>query len=126
MDEYVWVDDGGSQTGTDSDLRMFDHLAGGAWETLGELDRMLAADRAAKKGAKMSPADYHRTINSYIGLNVRLGMKLTFHVHWTSDPSGVWPGPVVPRHCGWPMWLRPSGFHCRQCDFRAAFPVDIA
>jgi hypothetical protein len=40
-----------------------------------------------------------------------------FHEHY---PAGSPPSPLRyqgtrPEHCGWPAWLRPSGWHCRQC-----------
>lgn len=50
----------------------------------------------------------------YSALKVRLETGGTFHVHQPDGPGPVHDGPV-PEHCGWPGWLHPSGWQCRQC-----------
>lgn len=65
---------------------------------------------------------YERTIREYTSLKVRLDMGPTYHQHapasvpWTYDPSREVIGDrACVYHCGWPAWLRPSGWYCREC-----------
>lgn len=112
LDEFVWVDAAGQRFGPDADLR---HLPGGpdarlAW-LRGELDR---GTRQAKRRAEHTWLYWARA-REYSSLKVRLDVAGTFHEHQaraTDQPPYVG---TVPEHCGWPMWRRPSGWHCRQC-----------
>jgi hypothetical protein len=64
---------------------------------------------------------YERTIREYSALKVRLDTGSIYHRHmsdrdpWVYDPNRATRGVAVPAHCGWPAWLRPSGWYCRQC-----------
>lgn len=115
-DEYVYVDEAGSQTGTDADLRQ---LPGGGYARLAELDRMMTRAQAGKRCERTWL--YWALAREYSMLKVRLEMGGTFHVHHArqhrhtvdhQEPRlRTW---TAPECCGWPMWLRPSGWHCRQ------------
>lgn len=112
-DEFVWVDPDGKQTGTDSDLRHWDNpYAHLAW--LGdELERAVR-----QRGKKSEPTWlYWRHATEYGALKVRLEIGGTFHVHQAGE-SEPFAGDV-PECCGWPMWLRPSGWQCRQCKAKS-------
>jgi len=73
---------------------------------------MMDNARSARK-ASLTPL-YWRVAGEYSMLKVRLETSATFHQHQAS--SGPWPASQpVPEPCGWPGWLRPSGWQCRQC-----------
>jgi hypothetical protein len=108
-DEYVWVDLAGRMYGPDTDLAHipdpYGHLADLA-------ERAVRGDR--------------RAAGEYSALKVRLETGGTDHVHWTdaSDDPPLHSGPV-PGCCGWPAWLRPSGWQCRRCKRRLPVPVPL-
>jgi hypothetical protein len=109
-DEFVWVGQDGHQMGVDSDMRQLpgaDPYARLAFLSR-ELDRAHAARRASFTWL------YHAYVREYSALKVRMDFGGTHHVHQSSSHPQVWDGPP-PEHCGWPAWLRPSGWHCRQC-----------
>jgi hypothetical protein len=65
---------------------------------------------------------YDRTIREYVSLKVRLDMGSIYHHHvsarqpWSHDPACEVTGDrACAYHCGWPAWLRPSGWYCRGC-----------
>lgn len=68
----------------------------------------------------------------YSMLKVRMDTGMSFHVHHEAGGSvsaAPFPPcpPDLPHHCGRPAWLRPSGWHCRECalvldDATAEFP----
>ena len=104
-DEFVWVDEHGHQTGDDPDVADLKPDPYACLAALGERcvtgkDRKTALDLAAAR--------------EYSALKVRLETGGSFHVHQPDSPGPVHDGPV-PEHCGWPGWLRPSGWQCRQC-----------
>lgn len=122
QDLYAWADGAGSTAGTDSDLRQLEQF-GGAYKYLAwlasEMDRLHKLSRKRKDGYHWpdarTQAEYHARGREYSALKVRLEFGGTFHIHQarasgTPDYQGT-----VPECCGWPAWLRPSGWQCRQC-----------
>jgi len=120
-DEFVWVGEDGRQTATSADLRPLAQY-GGAYARLAWLDRALTGAMAAAGGphgkkASLTPLFWARA-REYSMLKVRLEMGMTFHIHQVrSDDTPRYQGPDV-RCCGWPGWLRPSGWWCRKCGRR--------
>jgi len=118
VDEYVWVDAAGYQHGTDSDLRGLVCPATGEVSAYARLewlrDELDRGTRQAKRRAQHTWLYWARA-KEYSALTVRLDTAGTFHVH-QARPGDLpaWDGEPVPECCGWPMWLRPSGWHCRQ------------
>jgi hypothetical protein len=116
-DEYVWVDAAGYQHGTDADLRGLVCPATGEADPDGRL-AWLAAELT--RGSRQRRRAEHTWLywarsREYSALKVRLDTKGTFHVHQVATGDlPAWDGGPVPECCGWPMWLRPSGWHCRQ------------
>lgn len=122
-DEWAWEDQDSKRFGTDSDLRHVrpspPGLAAGFPDCPdGRLAELAALMDSAHKHAKRKGVDltwvYWACAREYSGLKVRLEAG-TFHQHQvrSSDlPSRD--GPPPPECCGWPMRLRPSGWHCRQ------------
>jgi hypothetical protein len=109
-DEFVWVDAAGGQYGQDADLpaHPYDHL-----EELG-------ARMQASKYSDLAAA------RAYSSLKVRLTYGI-FHTHHPAEAAtpdwdclGVTLPAVPVTHCGWPGWLRPSGWYCRRCKARLA------
>jgi hypothetical protein len=121
LDEWRWAGADGKTTGRDSDLaHLYDPArnplgATSAYDALSRMAAMMdAASQAAKNPRKASLTPlYWRVAREYSALSVRLDMSLSFHQHmaWTEP----WTGPPAPYHCGSPGWLRPSGWHCREC-----------
>jgi hypothetical protein len=56
-------------------------------------------------------------------LKVRLDFGGTFHQHYPASLPSPYEG-TVPHCCGWPGWLRPSGWQCRRCG--AVLAVECA
>lgn len=109
-DEYGWVDSTGSRTGVDADLRRYGGDAG--YARLGWLFRTIREHQTSRRGT-LPPVEYARLMGEYLGLSVRLdGSHATWHTHYPQRHAR-WAG-EVPEHCGRPMWLRPSGWHCRN------------
>lgn len=100
VDEYLWCDERGSTVGTDADIREYVPTGTSAYE---HLNRIGAQSRRDQRSAQM-----------YAALLVRLDTHATQHTHYPRLP--VWTG-RGPDHCAYPMWLRPSGWHCRKCPF---------
>lgn len=132
-DLFEPVDHAGSPTGTDADLaHLFDPAANplhatSPYDALNKMAALMtdpAADKAVRAGKAEHTALHWRVAQEYSMLRVRLDTGMSFHVH--REPAG-WdparaaerigrPRPAdLPYHCGWPAWLRPSGWHCRQC-----------
>ncbi len=95
-DEFVWVDARGRQTGPDPDL---------AYLKPDPYAYLAALGRQCEHGDMTAAAEYS-------ALKVRLESG-TWHTHWPDSPGPRHPGPV-PKCCGWPALLRPSGWYCRQ------------
>ena len=115
VDEYSWQDERGRTLGDDPDVA---HLQPDPYAYLAALAADLArAQKVTRKGVGHTWL-YWRKAREYSALKVRLETGGTFHVHWAGsspiDHSAAGHQPQVPEHCGWPMWLRPSGWHCRQ------------
>lgn len=130
-DLWEWEDEAGSRTGTDPDVA---HLCDPAANPLGAsnpydaLAKMagLMSDAyfAALRSGKACETPFARRVTlDYSALKVRMDFGMSFHQHravtrW--DPPGP-EGAGRPRytglfyHCGWPAWLRPSGWYCREC-----------
>jgi hypothetical protein len=104
-DTWLWADESGSCTGTDGDLAHIPDPHG----HLADLDRMARAGDM-------------RAGREYAALSIRLTTGY-HHEHYPADLAGLPPheGPV-PEHCGWPAWLRPSGWQCRRCGERLPVP----
>lgn len=128
-DLWEQADEAGSRTGTDPDVA---HLCDpelnvyGASDPYDALKRMagLMSDAyfaALRKGRACETLFARRVSLEYSALNVRMSMGMSFHqhrahTHW--DPPRTDPQPRqpdLPYHCGRPAWLRPSGWHCREC-----------
>jgi hypothetical protein len=133
-DLWAAVDADGSCTGVDADVaHLYDPAANplGAvnpWDALRLMAELMnAADHKAVMAGKACHTPlYWRVAAEYSALMVRLDMGLPFHVHSPMArhelPSAAelaarrgYRPPDLPYHCGWPAWLRPSGWHCRQC-----------
>jgi hypothetical protein len=112
-DEFTWADENGDCFAQDRDLR--DVYGGDPYARLKQLADRLKADRGPR-----TPAS-DRDVEEYSALTIRL-QALTFHQH---HPAAIPPydGPRF-RHCDFPGWLRPSGWHCRICDARMADQPD--
>ena len=112
LDEFVWVDAAGSRTGADKDLR---HLSPSPYGHLAWLrDQLGRGDRERRRGAAHTWL-YWAYVKAYVALKVRLDTGGTFHEHVArAGDQPAWDGAPVPECCGWPMWRRPSGWHCRQ------------
>lgn len=102
-DEYVWMDEKGSRIGRDTDLREWDVAR--PYDFLNDLG---AASRHSLRRAQ-----------EYAALKVRLDVRLSFHWHYPRRMDLDAHSFRGPDHCHRPMWLRPSGWHCRQCPFVA-------
>lgn len=114
-DVWAWADEDGSQSGLDADLR---RLPGGdPYTRLSVLaSAMDAAMKAAggPRGRKASLTSlYWATAREYSALKVRADSG-THHVHQVCASDLAPYAGEVPRCCGWPGWLRPSGWQCRQ------------
>jgi hypothetical protein len=108
---------------------MSDHDAGYAHgvvqpgQAAGVLDQPGGALMKATPRSKPHPPECDRLMAEYSALKVRLDFGGTFHEHYPREWP-AWDGPPAPEHCGWPAWLRPSGWQCRQCG--AALAVESA
>jgi hypothetical protein len=123
LDLWDWADDSGSKTGKDSDLRQ---LYDAGWTPYGrlkwladEMERLHKLSRKTKDGYHWpddrTRAEYHARGREYSALKVRLEFGGTFHIHHVrTDSVPPWKG-ELPYCCGSPAWLRPSGWHCREC-----------
>ncbi|HUY51697.1 MAG TPA: hypothetical protein VMV92_39350 [Streptosporangiaceae bacterium] len=109
-DTYVWADADGHQTGADPDVA---HLRPDPSAYLAALGERI---RSAPKGSPDWAAG-----REYSALKVRLDVGGTCHVHWPDGNGPPHAGPL-PWCCGWPGWLRPSGWQCRRCG--AALAVE--
>lgn len=119
-DEYGWVDASGHQMGLHADLRHYGG-PGAGYERLGWLFATIREHQSSRRGT-LTPAQYDALMTEYVGLAVRLdGMHSQWHVHYPGEHE-PWEG-AVPDHCGRPMWLRPSGWHCRVCAWRGCAPA---
>lgn len=131
-DLFEPADASGSSTGRDPDLaHWFDPAANplGATSPYDALRRMAelmdAGHKAVPPGtdsprACLTPL-FWDVARAYSSLKVRLDMGMSFHVHteasgWDHDAPRPPCRPDLPYHCGWPAWLRPSGWYCRRCD----------
>jgi hypothetical protein len=74
-------------------------------------DAMDAAQKARK--ASLTPL-YWAAARVYSALKARMDFGGMHHVHQPASPGPVHDGPV-PRCCGSPGWLRPSGWQCSRC-----------
>jgi hypothetical protein len=112
LDDFVWVDATGMRYGDDADLR---HLPGGPDARLVWLRNQMNRATNAQRGKRAEHTWlYWARAREYTALLVRLNSG-TWHTHQVrASELPPWDGPPVPEHCGWPMWLRPSGWHCRQ------------
>lgn len=129
-DLWAEVDADGSCTGVDADVaHLYDPEANplGAvnpWDALKRMAELMdATNHKAVMAGKACHTPLHwRVAAEYSALMVRLDMGLPFHQHQpltrsevsTVDTSEGRPADL-PYHCGWPAWLRPSGWHCREC-----------
>lgn len=120
QDEFIYVGKDNRQTGRDRDVaHLFDPSRNpfGATDPYDALNKMadLTGQAMSAKKVCLTPL-YWCVAREYSILMVRLGMGMSFHVH-QPDTTPVYTG-EVPCHCGWPMWLRPSGWQCRKCEYR--------
>lgn len=108
-DEFTWADEAGSTSGVDADLR---HL-GNPYAVLNELSELCLV--------KDLPT-FYAAAQQYSDLKVRLAEGGMYHQHqvFRTEHLVAWEHGEVPRHCGWPMRLAPSGWACRQCSHREA------
>lgn len=106
-DEYHWADQDGSLTGLDTDLRPL--VDGNPYARLAVL------------AETMERTNYrdHRAAQEYITLATRMNFTGMHHVHHVASRDLHPYVGDVPEHCGMPMWLRPSGWHCRECRARS-------
>jgi len=131
-DLWATVDAEGSCTGVDPDVaHLYDPDANplGAvnpWDALRLLAELMDATthKAVMAGKACHTPLHWRVAAEYSALMVRLDMGLPFHQHsmtsdWDAGEAARHigePRPAdLPYHCGWPAWLRPSGWHCREC-----------
>lgn len=135
LDEFTWVDEAGGRIGGSPDLRPLGGVEG-AYARLrwlaSECDRLSKLSRKTKDGyrwpGEQTRAEYLACGREYSALNERLRWP-TFHHHQVraaDKPSETGP---VPCCCGWPAWLRPSGWYCRKCKQRCltdSWPVSPA
>lgn len=116
LDEWGWADEQGQRFGDDPDLA---HCGPDPWAYLNELGERCIRGKGKKAVLDLAAA------REYSMLKVRLETGGTFHEHYPKPGAEpAWDGPPVPEHCGWPGWLRPSGWQCRQCG--AALDVESA
>jgi hypothetical protein len=116
LDEWGCADDAGSRFGDDPDLA---HCGPDPWAYLNELGERCIRGEGKKAVLDLAAA------REYSALKVRLETGGTFHQHYPKPGAEpAWDGPPVPEHCGWPGWLRPSGWQCRQCG--AALAMESA
>jgi hypothetical protein len=128
-DLWAEVDAEGSTSGVDADVaHLYDPDANplGAvnpWDALKLLAELMdATTHKAVMAGKACHTPLHWCVaQEYSALMVRLDTGLPFHQHrplTSYQPPRTDPQPRpegLPYHCGWPAWLRPSGWHCRQC-----------
>jgi hypothetical protein len=110
-DEFTWADKDGNRYGTDLDLRC---LPGA--DPYARLKFLADAIMSRAPARSERTWLWHAYGCEYSALKVRVETGGTFHVHRVraSERPGL-RSPEAPRHCGWPAWLRPSGWHCREC-----------
>lgn len=95
------------------------------YDALAKMAELLDQGHKAVSPGKSNPRAcltplFWQLAGEYSMLNVRMAMGGGYHVH---RPATDWKHEVktrerpddLPWHCGWPAWLRPSGWHCRQC-----------
>lgn len=123
LDEWVWADGNGSMTGPAADLPP------DPYGYLAALSDMQLAMHALHKRTKsdFTPLFWARA-TEYSMLKVRLEMGGTWHTHYPVEHGPAIQAGPLPWHCGWPMWLRPSGWQCRQCKARQEItaPLEVA
>jgi hypothetical protein len=124
LDEWMWADETGHRFGTDADLAHvrpspaglaagYQDCPDGRWAEL--RDQLAAAQRHTRRKGVEPTWLYWASAREYSALKVRLEIGGTFHEHHPATASlPPWDGPPPPECCGWPMRLRPSGWHCRQ------------
>jgi hypothetical protein len=105
LDEWGWADEQGSRFGQDPDVAM---LKPDPYAYLAALGGRCVTGKG--KGRLVD----HQAAAEYTMLKVRLEMSGTLHEHYPREQP-AYEGPPAPEHCGWPAWLRPSGWQCRQC-----------
>ena len=113
LDEWVWHDESGSILGDDPDLPPDPY---GRLAHLGEIQ--MAAHKQHKPGKSDLTWVFWAAAREYSALKVRLDFGGTWHTHYPREHGPALHDGLVPEHCGWPMWLRPSGWQCRQCADR--------
>ena len=114
QDEWVWHDVHGRMTGSDPGLPADPY---GYIADLGEA--IMAAHKAHRPGKAEFTGVFWAAGREYSMLKVRLETGGTWHTHSPREHGPALHQGPVPEHCGWPMWLRPSGWQCRQCRARA-------
>lgn len=120
LDEWVWVDGSGSMLGDDPDLPP-DPYGYLAWLS----DIQLAAHKLHKPGKSEFTWLFWARAREYSGLKVRIEMGGTWHTHYPVEHGPAIQAGELPWHCGWPMWLRPSGWQCRQCKERQELTAEV-
>jgi hypothetical protein len=105
LDEWGWAGEDGQRSGTDPDVA---HLQPDPHAYLAALGGRCIAGKGKDRRTDL------RAAGEYSMLKVRLEMGGTFHEHYPREQL-AYDGPPAPEHCGWPGWLRPSGWQCRQC-----------
>lgn len=114
--EWCWVGPDGLKTGMDPEFR---HLNGThPWTRLDELGQAQDRYRALPRAERDDPHEQvtmQRAVREYGALLVRLSMGGCRHVH-SPRATPAYVGPPAPRSCCGPTpWLRPDGWHCREC-----------
>lgn len=105
LDERGWADDAGSRFGDDPDVAQ---LKPSPYAYLNELGERCIRGKGKKAVLDLAAA------HEYSMLRVRLETGGTLHVHYPASLPPPYEG-TVPHSCGWPGWLCPSGWVCRQC-----------
>jgi hypothetical protein len=122
LDEWQWADAQGSPSRIDPDLvHLYDPQlnpvgATDPYDALNKLAALMDTAGAARKACLTWV--YWQAAREYSALKTRLDVSATFHQHEVSPATPAPHHGPVPRHCGQPMRLAPSGWRCRACNER--------
>lgn len=101
LDDWAYVDPDGSSW-----------VSSGLQREVNRLRDLIDEYHAAGTTAPLMVAAMYSDLSCRAALGRGLG-----HEHRPRLGVGPDLGPA-PEHCDWPMRLRPSGWHCRRCDYK--------